>query len=141
MNISISKSKHNLFHVTDHVERLKQLQTIYDIDINLYGDVSKCTIKFGMNLAISLWHTKCRIKAKILMTKLASTSKQVLGPEHNTTKLVEPILQNMDFVFHSLIGIMVLLITLDFFMLEWNGTHHLRFLHVGVVLLLKEKKY
>jgi hypothetical protein len=82
--ISIAKSKHNVF-VIDPVERLKQIQAVYDVHVETHGEESECTIKSGVNLAIVLWNAKRRVEAKSLMAKLASISKRVLGPEHNTT--------------------------------------------------------
>jgi hypothetical protein len=141
MGISIAKSKHNLF-VIDPVERLKQIQAVYDIHVEMHGEESECTIKSGVSLAIVLWDSKRRVEAKSLIAKLASISKRVLGPEHNTTKLVESKLHWMEnkkkenahlvlyvlsllgaFVgglLHSLIVIMIVLVlfTLGFLMLE-----------------------
>jgi len=140
--ISIAKSKHNLF-VIDPVERLKKIQAVYDIHVETYGEESECAITSGVSLAIVLWDSKRWVEAKSLIAKLASISKRVLGPEHNTTKLVESKLhwmekkkkENAHFVLyvlallgafvvgllHSLTGLMILfvLFTLGFIMLEW----------------------
>lgn len=139
--ISIAKSKHNLF-VIDPVERLKQIQAVYDIHVEMHGEESECTIEYGVSLAIGLWDSKRRVEAKSLIEKLASISQRVLGPEHNTTKLVESKLhwmekkkkENAHFVLkvltllgsfvggllHSLTVIMIVfvLFTLGFLMLE-----------------------
>ena len=51
------------------------------------------TINAGKNYALRLQKANRREEARDLLTKLLATSKQVFGPHHNSTKIIESILQ------------------------------------------------
>ena len=67
---------------------LSTLQTFkknYDDSISENGMNSIVTISAGMCYGMSLWEMGHYIEGERLMTKLATTSRRVLGPEHNIT--------------------------------------------------------
>jgi hypothetical protein len=70
-------------------EVLKASQEIYKLRIAEYGEENEYTILAGKNYAIDLRKANSETEARELLTKLLATSKQVLGPHHNTTKRVE----------------------------------------------------
>ena len=57
------------------------------------GKGNENTIRAGRNYAIDLRKANREEEARDLLMKLFATSKQVLGPYHNTTKDIESKLQ------------------------------------------------
>jgi hypothetical protein len=67
---------------------------MYESYVAKYGKEGKTTITSGVTLAIALWEAKQPMEAERLLTRLATVSKRVLGPQHNTTKQVKSWLKN-----------------------------------------------
>jgi len=70
-------------------ELLTTYQELYELRVAELGDEHEHTIKSGKNYAIRLQKVDRGDEARELLTKLLATSRQVLGPHHNTTKEVE----------------------------------------------------
>ena len=66
---------------------------LYDLRIAELGEEHYYTITAGKNYALRLRKANRREEARDLLTKLLATSKQVFGPHHNSTKIIESILQ------------------------------------------------
>jgi hypothetical protein len=89
-NIAIAKSK---YEGGNNEEMLKASQELYEIRIATEGEDDEYTILAGKSYAIALRDAKRGEEAMELLTKLIITSKQVLGPNHNTTKVVESLIE------------------------------------------------
>ena len=86
-SIAIAKS---LYEGGSNIEEvLKVSQELYELRIAQLGGGDKYTIDAGKNYAIDLRDANRGDEARELLTKLLITSKQVLGPRHNTTKEIE----------------------------------------------------
>jgi hypothetical protein len=69
---------------------------MYELRVAANGKEDELTIHAGKVYAIDLRNANRGDEARELLTKLLATSKQVLGPHHNTTKEVESVLE----IFH-----------------------------------------
>jgi hypothetical protein len=78
-------------------ELLRASQEMYELRIAELGDENEYAIEAGKIYAIDLRKANRRDEARELLTKLLATSKQVLGPHHNTTKDVESELESSHF--------------------------------------------
>jgi hypothetical protein len=85
-NIAIAKSK---YEGGNNEEVLKAHQELYELRVAKYGEEHELTIDAGIDYAVYLRKASLRGDVRELLTKLLVTSKQVLGPHHNTTKKVE----------------------------------------------------
>jgi hypothetical protein len=85
-NIAIAKSKCEGGNIE---EVLKASQEVYELRIAELGEEDHLTINAGKNYAMKLQDANRGDEARELLMKLLATSKQVLGPNHNTTKEVE----------------------------------------------------
>ena len=94
--IAIAKSKYDCGNNTEEV--LKSTHDVYEIRIAEYGEEHEYTILAGRNYAIALWNAKRGEEARELLMKLLATSKQVLGPHHSTTKVVDNALIRINFI-------------------------------------------
>jgi hypothetical protein len=83
-NIALAKSKYE--GGNNNEEMLKASQELYELRIAKLGEKNEYTIHAGRKYAIRLRKTNRGDEARELLTKLLATSKQVLGPHHNTTK-------------------------------------------------------
>jgi hypothetical protein len=90
-NIADAKSKYEVGNNNEEV--LKVSQEVYELRIAELGEENEYTIRAGRNYAINLRKANRGEEARELLTKLIVTSKQVLGPHHNTTKEVESMLK------------------------------------------------
>jgi hypothetical protein len=70
-------------------ELLEASRELYEIRIAEYGEGNEQTIEAGKFYAIRLRNANRGDEARELLMKLLATSKQVLGPHHNTTKDIE----------------------------------------------------
>jgi hypothetical protein len=86
-NIALAKSKYD--SGSNYEELVKASQELYEIRIAKFGEGDEYTIAVGRNYALNLQDANRGDEARELLTKLLATSKQVLGPHHNTTKEVE----------------------------------------------------
>jgi hypothetical protein len=69
-------------------EFLKMSQQLYEMRVSEFGEGNEYTIRAGKIHAIELQKTGRGGNASELLMKLLATSKQVLGPDHITTKEV-----------------------------------------------------
>ena len=67
---------------------------LYELRIAELGEEDKFTIRAGTNYARRLRKANRGDEARELLTKLLATSKQVLGPDHSTTKEVQNMLDD-----------------------------------------------
>jgi hypothetical protein len=88
--IAIAKSK---YEGGNNNEELKASRELYELRVAKFGEEDEYTIIAGKNYAINLRKVNRAEEAKILLTMLLATSKQVFGPHHITTKEVELALQ------------------------------------------------
>jgi hypothetical protein len=86
-NIALAKSKYE--DDNNYEELSKASREVYELRIAEYGEDDEYTIHAGKDYAIALWQANRGEEAMELLTKLLITSKQVLGPHHNTTKDIE----------------------------------------------------
>jgi len=84
-SIAIAKS---LYEGGGNIEEVLKVSQLYELHIAQLGGGDKYTIDAGKNYAIDLRDANRGDEARELLTKLLITSKQVLGPHHNTTKEV-----------------------------------------------------
>jgi hypothetical protein len=89
-NIAIAKSK---YEGDNKEELLKASQEFYELHVAEYGEEHENTIRTGIAYAYKLQDANRGDEAMKLLMKLLATSKQVLGPNHNTTKQVEALLE------------------------------------------------
>jgi hypothetical protein len=89
-NIAYAKSKYE--GGNNNEDLLKASQKLYELRIAEYGKEDECTIIAGKNYAINLRKANRGDEARELLTKLHAMSKQVLFPDHKTTKEVESML-------------------------------------------------
>jgi hypothetical protein len=87
INIAIAKSKCE--GGNNNEELVKASQELYELHIAELGEENEYTICDGIDYAVYLRKANRGEEARELLTKLLATSKQVLGPYHNTTKKVE----------------------------------------------------
>jgi len=85
-NIAIAKSE---CEGGSNEEVLKASEELYKVRAAELGDEHEHTIKSGKNYAFCLQKANRCDEARELLTKLFATSKQVLGTNHKTTKMVE----------------------------------------------------
>ena len=85
-NIAIAKSE---CEGGSNEEVLKASEELYKVRVAELGDEHEHTIKSGKNYAFCLQIANRCDEARELLTKLFATSKQVLGTNHKTTKMVE----------------------------------------------------
>jgi cation transport regulator ChaC len=92
----IVTAKSNIAHAksmyesgSNNEELVKASQELYELRVAELGEENENTIISGRQYAIDLRKANRRDEARELLTKLLATSKQVLGPHHNTTKDVE----------------------------------------------------
>jgi hypothetical protein len=88
-NIALARS---MYDSRNNDKVLKASQELYELRVAKLGEEHEYTIISGKNYAINLWKANRGDEARELLTKLLATSKQVLGPHHNTTKEVESML-------------------------------------------------
>ena len=82
--------------VGDNTEELvKASQELYETRVAEYGYEDDYTIDAGIDYAINLRKANRGDEARDLLTMLFTTSKQILGPQHNTTKRVESELEEV----------------------------------------------
>jgi hypothetical protein len=86
-NIAYAKSKYESGNNSE--ERLKASQELYEMRVAEYDEEHEYTIIAGKDFAVDLQKANRGGEARELLTELLATSKQVLGPHHNTTKNVE----------------------------------------------------
>jgi hypothetical protein len=89
-NIAIAKSMYK--GVNNNEELLKASRELYELRVAEWGKEHEYTINAGKIYVIDLQKANRREEARELLMKLFATSKQVLGPHHNTTKDIERIL-------------------------------------------------
>ena len=70
-------------------EYLKASKELYELRVAKHGEAHEITILAGKHYAGGLQSANRGDEARELLTKLLATSKQVLGPHHNTTKGIE----------------------------------------------------
>ena len=92
-NIALAKSKYE--GGNNNEEILKASQELYELHIAEDGEGNEYTIRAGKYYAVDLQKANRRGEARELLTKLLATSKQVLGPHHNTTKVTEATLKQV----------------------------------------------
>jgi hypothetical protein len=92
-NIAIAKFKYE--GCNNNEELLKASQELYELRISELGEEHENTINAGKNYAYDLRKANRREEARELLMKLLTTSKQVLGPDHNTTKEVKMALDEL----------------------------------------------
>ena len=90
-NIAVAKSKYE--GGSNNGELLKASQELYELRIAEDGEENEYTIIAGKIYAINLQKANRGDEARELLTKLLVTSKQVLGSDHSTTKMVASILK------------------------------------------------
>ena len=90
VNIADAKSKYDVGNSNE--ELLKASQEMYKLRIANLGEGHEDTIHGGEKYADALQKANRGDEARELLTKLLSTSKQVLGPHHNTTKELQSML-------------------------------------------------
>ena len=91
-NIAMAKS---IYEGGNNEEVLKANKELYELRVAKHGEGSKLAINSGKNYAIDLQEANRGDEALELLTKLLATSRQVLGPHHNTTKEVEATLNHV----------------------------------------------
>ena len=74
---------------------MKAHQELYELRIAELGEEHEYTIIDGIDYAVYLRKANRGGEARDFLTKLLATSKQILGPHHNTTKKVESELENV----------------------------------------------
>jgi hypothetical protein len=94
INIADAKSKYE--GGNNNEELLKATQELYEIRVAKYGEEHYYTIDAGKNYAVALQIADRWEEARELLKKLLATSKQVLGPHHNTTKSVDNALKQIN---------------------------------------------
>ena len=82
--IAIAKSKYESGNNSE--ELLRASQELYELRFAKLGEENEYTIRTGRQYAIDLHNANRETEARELLTKLLTTSKQVLGPDHNVTK-------------------------------------------------------
>jgi hypothetical protein len=93
-NIAVAKS---MYEGVNHEEMLKASRELYELRIAEFGDDDGDTIDAGKSYAVDLHNANRGVEARELLTELLATSKQVLGPHHNTTKGVAAQLERTNF--------------------------------------------
>jgi len=93
-NIAYAKSMYE--GMGNNEEMLKASQELYELHIAELGEENEYTIDAGRKYALRLRKTNRGDEARELLTKLLATSKQVLGPQHNTTNGVASELERFD---------------------------------------------
>jgi hypothetical protein len=88
-NIAYAKS---MYESGNKEDELKTSQELYELRIAELGEDDEYTILAGIDYAVHLREANLGDEARELLTKLLASSKQVLGPHHNTTKDIERIL-------------------------------------------------
>ena len=84
-NIALAKSR---YEDGSNNEELLMSKELYELRVARFGEGNEYTIDAGKSYAINLQIANRGGEARDLLTKLLSTSKQVLGPHHNTTEAV-----------------------------------------------------
>jgi hypothetical protein len=90
-SIAIARSKYD--DGNNNEELMKASQKLYELRVAKHGEEKESAIVAGKNFSILLQRANRGDEARELLTKLLSTSKQVLGPHHNTTKGIEATLK------------------------------------------------
>jgi hypothetical protein len=85
-NIALARSK---YESGNNEELLRASQDLYEMSGANFGEENENTIRAGNFYARKLRKANRGDEARDLLTKLLATSKQVLGPDHKTTKEVE----------------------------------------------------
>jgi hypothetical protein len=75
---------------------LKANQDLYKLRVAKFGERHEFTIDAGKIYAIDLRKANRKTEARELLTKLLAISKQVLGPDHKTTKEVTSALKHVN---------------------------------------------
>jgi hypothetical protein len=91
-NIALAKSK---YEGGNNEEWLRANQELYELRAAKHGEEHELTIDAGRIYANNLRKANRETEARELLTKLLVTSKQVLGPHHNTTTEVESSLKEV----------------------------------------------
>jgi hypothetical protein len=91
--ISIAAAKSKYAVGSNNEELVNASRELYELRITKLGEEHEYTIHAGISYAISLHKANREEEARDLLMKLFATSKQVLGPYHNTTKDIESKLQ------------------------------------------------
>jgi hypothetical protein len=84
-NIALAKSR---YEDGSNNEELLMSQELYELRVARFGEGNEYTIGAGKSYAVNLQKANRGGEARDLLTKLLATSKQVLGPHHNTTEAV-----------------------------------------------------
>jgi tetratricopeptide (TPR) repeat protein len=79
-NIAIARLMYDSVNNDD--ELLQLSQELYELRVAKLGEEHECTIIAGKDYALTLQKVNHGDEARELLTKLLSTSKQVLGPHH-----------------------------------------------------------
>ena len=82
-NIALARSK---YKSGNNEEFLKASRELYELRVAEFGEGNEYTICAGKNYALGLRKANRGGEGREFLTKLLATSKQVLGPHHNTTK-------------------------------------------------------
>jgi hypothetical protein len=85
-SIAIAKSR---YEGGNNEEVLKANKEFYELRVTKNGEGNEYSILAGKKYAVCLQTANHGDEAKELLMKLLVTSKQVLGPNHNTTKEVQ----------------------------------------------------
>ena len=91
-NIAVAKSVYESGNSEE--ELIKASRELYKSRVAKFGEENDYTIIAGKIYALRLQEANRRDEARVLLTKLLATSKQVLGPCHTITKEVESLLLN-----------------------------------------------
>ena len=92
---------------------LQNLRNTYESSIRTEGPNSIVTISAGMCYGMALWENGTHIEGERLITKLSTTSRRVLGPDHKITIESDQLLKDckaryvielpeMDYIFQAL---------------------------------------
>jgi hypothetical protein len=92
-NIALAKSKYE--DGNNNEDLLKTSQDTYELRVAEFGEGNLLTIDSGAIYALNLHKANRGDEARELLTKLLVTSKQVLGSDHSTTKVVASVLSSV----------------------------------------------
>jgi hypothetical protein len=92
-NIAYARSKYE--GGRNNEELLKANQELYELRAAELGEEHEYTIIAGKNYALRLRQANRGEEARELLMKLLVTSKQVLGPHHNTTQEIDFVLKEV----------------------------------------------
>lgn len=70
-------------------EMVEKIRPVYEQRVVTLGPEAQMTVLAGLDLARALEKANHMLEAERLLTKLASISRRVQGPDHKTTKKAE----------------------------------------------------